>query len=494
MIKLFEYALKQMESPMKDIFLRVLIRMALKKVARTTASRAHNIRILNVIDMLAVALPAEEGKQMLDKLLAINETFTRSHASSSLRIALILSLIKEHRCDQSNNMAPVLNGFYDRFSNANALSWLSDIAASLNLRMAECRHFYEPGGERYMMGSMESHLGHRLICSHCASHEVASGAYIRHGGRNELYVAQYCVQIHSSGNDVYWGDSRNDGVTFNVQRDMWVDRRWNPYGNIINAYHSSRGQGFHVIDSPWYRSNRRAFGCELEIQVRDGNKDAAAGKIHEVLNPSLRLGEYCFFERDGSIGEGFEIVTQPAGLDVHRDKLALFLNSKELKKGLRSHEGGACGFHVHVGRDFLTQGQIFRIQAFLNDVRNEQLIRSVARRYGNGYVQYKPDLSKFTAKGKLSRERYEALNVCNADTVEFRIFRGSLRYESMMSALEFVNAICTFCTPGVASLREFNTLGFKEFLLQPEQRAETKFLRAYLSIDDERDNEIAAAA
>jgi hypothetical protein len=171
----------------------------------------------------------------------------------------------------------------------------------------------------------------------------------------------------------------------------------------------------------------------------------------------------------------------------------LFLNNPEIKRGLRSHEGGKCGFHVHVGRDYLTQGQIYRTQAFLNDVRNEALIRAIARRYSNGYCHYKAHLAKFTATNKHENDRYEALNTTNVETVEFRIFRGSLRYESIMAALEFCNALLSFATPGVASLLEFNSFGFKQFVLRPENKADTKFLRAYLSLDSEYDNEASIA-
>jgi hypothetical protein len=81
------------------------------------------------------------------------------------------------------------------------------------------------------------------------------------------------------------------------------------------------------------------------------------------------------------------------------------------------------------------------------------------------------------------------LNVTNPDTVEFRIFRGSLRYESVMAALEFVNALLTFCTPGEVSLVEFTALGFKRWLVRPQNRIDTKYLRSYLAVEANHDNE-----
>jgi len=192
-------------------------------------------------------------------------------------------------------------------------------------------------------------------------------------------------------------------------------------------------------------------------------------------------GEYCYFERDGSIGDGFEIVTQPAGLDIHRVKFDAFLNNAQIKEGMRSHAGGACGFHVHVGRQYLSQAQIYRMQAFLNDPKNKALITKIARRYstGSGYAKFKPELSSLSVANKNTHDRYDALNVTNTDTVEFRIFRGSLRYESIMAALEFVNALVEFCMPGQIPLNEFNAIGFRRYINRPENEEDTMFLRAY---------------
>jgi hypothetical protein len=98
-------------------------------------------------------------------------------------------------------------------------------------------------------------------------------------------------------------------------------------------------------------------------------------------------------------------------------------------------------------------------------------------------------MAKFSPHGKANGDRYEAVNVTGSETIEFRIFRGSLRYESIMAALEFVNAVLDFCTPGVTSIMDFNALGFKKFIMQDSNRTDTKYLRSYLSLDDRTDRE-----
>ena len=332
----------------------------------------------------------------------------------------------------------------------------------------------------------------QTVCLNCAVGLTDSSIRFEHNGA--LYLTEMAVSsIDHHGNQVTV-DRRDPNHTFSERRQTYHHVLWSPHQNLVADYHSSKRKGFTLIQSPWFKSNRRAFGCELEIQVQSSSVNEAAGRVHDALNPSGVVGEYCYFERDGSIGSGFEIVTQPAGLDVHAAKFATFLQDKEMKRGMRSHEGGSCGFHVHVGRDYLTQGQIYRIQSFLNDVRNEHLIKKIARRYQSGYSKFKPDMAKFSPHGKATGDRYEALNVTGSETIEFRLFRGSLRYDSIMAALEFVNAILDFCTPGATSFVDFNALGFKEFILRPSNSADTKYLRSYLSLDDKTDNEQRQAA
>lgn len=382
-------------------------------------------------------------------------------------------------------------------TNVSQEAWFLNWCSVYTFERMSCGHFEDTNRQMWIEGDEENVGRTSTICQACANELLITGQRIN-GRSGRLILRTFAVEIHTHRDAMYLDDRRRNIYSYNEERGIWVDQNWTPYGDLLGSYHSSRNRGFEVIDSPWFQQNRRAFGVELEVQVRNGNLESKLAAVHEAINyKKKQLGEYCYFERDGSIGEGFEIVTQPAGLDVHRDRLGRFLNDGKLKMGLRSHEGGACGLHVHVGREFLTQGQIYRIQSFLNDVRNESLVRSVARRYDNNYCRFKPHLAKFTTKDKHSTERYEALNVTNAETIEFRIFRGSLRYESVMAALEFVNALLTFCTPGEVSLTQFTAIGFKGWLLKPERKQENKFLRSYLSLDganaDEQTTTAAAA-
>ena len=70
------------------------------------------------------------------------------------------------------------------------------------------------------------------------------------------------------------------------------------------------------------------------------------------------------------------------------------------------------------------------------------------------------------------------MNLNKQHTIEFRIFRGSLNYNAIQASLEFTNAVLNFAAE--TSMEELNELKFLQFLYKPEQRMDTKFLRAYL--------------
>lgn len=476
-------------------FIRTFVKRLLKSVARSTGGRIHTNRWLRLIQELAAAHTTDgRGREFVNEVLNVVAPFEQTHPMTVARINLMCDIIVQRVfIDQSERRySNILQMHQVAFDAVDDASWIEAVAERMGINRAECGHYTD---RRFLyVGTHDSPEEHTNVCRACLDRDIGAGVRVSDSA-NDYILTMYAVEYLDSSNRTRIGDRRSQHLRQHNGR--WVHRDWSPYTNLVDGYHSSRSRGgFHVIDSPWFRSNRRAFGCELEVQVTSGstNLNAAAGKVHDVLNPSGRVGEYCYFERDGSIGHGFEMVTQPAGLDIHREKFALFLNNAELKRGLRSHEGGACGFHVHVGRQYLTQAQIYRVQSFLNDVRNEGLIRLIARRYSAGYCQAKPALAKFTSNGKHSGDRYEMLNVSNDQTVEFRIFRGSLRYESIVAALEFCNALLTFCQPGEVAFNQFNAVGFRQFITRIDMRKDTKFLRAYLNLDTDTDGERARAA
>ena len=309
------------------------------------------------------------------------------------------------------------------------------------------------------------------ICRTCIDNSYS------YSGRYDMYVYSDDARdaIDRDGNScvIHYED---DDFEYDDDEDEWRHIDYSPNARIIGNYHSSKSSQRPQV-SAWTKLKSRYLGVELEVEVNSDRVERGekAIQLHEAINGG-EFGRKVFFENDGSINNGFEIISQPMGLDKHRELWA-WLNDKNVIKGLRSHNTTTCGLHVHVSRAGLSKLQIAKIVAFVNSPDNEDLIRAVARRYAEGYCRIK---HKKIGQSAQSDDRYEAVNIVPSKTIEFRIFKGSLKYESVMAAIEFSNAVVDFCARAKTSINDLKADKFLEFI-NDDATNDTEYLRPYLS-------------
>jgi hypothetical protein len=172
------------------------------------------------------------------------------------------------------------------------------------------------------------------------------------------------------------------------------------------------------------------------------------------------LGSRAYMKDDGSLSDGFEIVTHPHTLSDYQTEFNWDFIPKLKREGFRSWNTDTCGLHVHVSRTAFGEGNIMwntpnnqRDQLILrrqaHELRfmkliydNQRQVERIAGRSGNSYATFQ-DKGKLIPKlkyGNQSSGRYSAINTENDATLEVRVFKGSLRKERVLSALEFVTA------------------------------------------------------
>jgi hypothetical protein len=182
------------------------------------------------------------------------------------------------------------------------------------------------------------------------------------------------------------------------------------------------------------------LGWELECESRrDGEDEEKAAECLELLGK-----DYAVAKHDGSLEDdrGFELVSCPATLEVHRKRLGRFFSN--LPSGIVSwNTSGRCGFHVHASRAAISQLTIGKLLVFVNSPDNEALIVGIAGRDANDFCAIKE--KKLTDGIRQDLNRYQALNTSPSKTIEFRIFRGSLLGERIIRNLEFVDCLIRFC-------------------------------------------------
>jgi len=184
------------------------------------------------------------------------------------------------------------------------------------------------------------------------------------------------------------------------------------------------------------RPNTVYLGCELEYETNNRNRaQIGVGKL---------MHGHALMKSDGSIRNGFEIVTCPATLDIHLEIFKKFYDS--IPPDLKIEKN--VGMHVHVSRKPLSQLTIGKLTEFLNRLDNKQFIAHIAGRIDNSYARMNSDRTiTFPRKNRQGGDRYNALNLNNQNTIEVRLFATPMNYKEFATRLQFVQALVDYCMP-----------------------------------------------
>ena len=251
----------------------------------------------------------------------------------------------------------------------------------------------------------------------------------------------------------------------------------------IHSYHNS-----HRTERTFYKMGRNGqlkavanpgaamfIGVELEVESPRIDPEELSDKVDALM------GSTATCERDGSLTEGFEIISQPitpaAYCDGFKlDELCRLLDSN----GAKSHDTRTCGLHVHVSRAALGASEQARDMVcakilVLMDKFTDELTKFARRDWVNG--RWAPKYRNFNADGeqstkkllekykpcKDSGDRYKALNLTNEATIEFRIFRGTLNPAALKATVLLCATMVEFCkthtTPQVQACTWGDLLG-----------------------------------
>jgi hypothetical protein len=215
---------------------------------------------------------------------------------------------------------------------------------------------------------------------------------------------------------------------------------------VVHAYSHKPNPIFHGSEP-----NNLYMGFELETEL---NNTTSGGYREAVaLVKPLEESGVCYLKSDSSIcGTGFEIVTHPHTLSAYEQANELWDYIEKLRTDYkaRSWDTDSCGLHVHVSRSAFKSGA--HTHRFLSLIyRNPKEMMKLAGRKNSRYAQfsdvYKPDewgIPRFDLRDKIHgrnfTERYSAVNTNNDYTLELRFFRGNMKREGIMSALELCHA------------------------------------------------------
>jgi len=214
--------------------------------------------------------------------------------------------------------------------------------------------------------------------------------------------------------------------------------------SVIGGYGHTEADHFYKLDG---EETDKYFGIELEVESIGCEKNKGAISALEILGENFIECKY-----DGSLSDGFEIATQPATLAYHMQKDYKTAFSQLAFHDLRSHDVDTCGLHVHVSRKALrdeynnANPTIARMIVMLDKIWDD--VVTFSRREYDGLDQWaKKNKSKSLLEDCNVNDiiednayaRYQAINIRNNATVEFRFFKGTLNTNTFLASLEWVD-------------------------------------------------------
>ena len=192
------------------------------------------------------------------------------------------------------------------------------------------------------------------------------------------------------------------------------------------------------------------FGTETEVENK--RNTISNNEMAKMIRKELRHLDLVF-ETDGSLHNGFEIITQPmtmAYIKEHKqdfEKMFKMLSTN----GFASHDTSTCGLHVHFSRNYFADNEdkyLQKLTLFFETFKSE--LQTFSRRTSFNWCSFISDntsIDKRYLKSSVILKDYAkdhtghsvAINLQNTNTIEIRIFKGTLRFETYMASVELVN-------------------------------------------------------
>lgn len=299
------------------------------------------------------------------------------------------------------------------------------------------------------------------------SYEVNGCIYSEEYCENNFYWCEQCEEYHRYEDDCeYYEDTDGSGT-----------REYN-YNNYRREYHDAPDLHFFGLEDRRRKQKTYSYytqasiGIELEVDSKKPNGSGAQDCYDTICEITDCDNNEVYFEYDGSLNYGFELITQPHTIESFYAMPWETILRVIRNNGFQSHDIGTCGLHMHISRDFFGSTEekrkcaitklIYFYDAFYDEIckvarRSVDKAEQWANKYGFQKWFKSPDMTEKELKKweikqcqgiynarKISSthsDRYHAVNLTNRNTIEFRIMRGTLNYDSFMACIDFLITI-----------------------------------------------------
>lgn len=290
-----------------------------------------------------------------------------------------------------------------------------------------------------------------VLCIYCGDYYTSG-----EGGEDSAgdFLCDNCYESH-------YHTCEDCGEFVSSEDVEWYDG--DPYClDCYNNQYSSEG----IHDYNWEPDNFQFhgntdcyeyFGLELEMD-RGGYSDQNA---NDIINQFTDDDNYAYAKSDGSLNSGFEIVTMPATLEYIKDSRIGEACDRAVSLGYRAHDTRTCGLHVHLDRrafdgdiynketniaKFVYLMELFWDKVVTFSRRSEDKLDEWADRVCGYDFQERVDDRGMDYLYRQARDRgkYVCVNLCHGATVEVRLFKGTLKANTIIASIQFVKLFKDF--------------------------------------------------
>lgn len=320
---------------------------------------------------------------------------------------------------------------------------------------------FEYYDERYMQPNFPSNFNMYLNYVRGQSLNCEDGEYIIQC--YQRLIAQRRIMPLRSPQEFYSSSENRLFDYSDIRRDFEITcngANWNQEvieraftKKYIHPYNYKPKYIHHKLDT---EDSPLLLGAEIEVaentnENEKDNRESVVKKCIQIMNGSDTDDENLIYSTSDSTVQ-IELDTMPCSLEYHKT-----LNYKQMfeyldKQGYKGHDANSAGLHIHADRKYLGKTELMqqltiaKILYILEKFNDEICV--IARR-NNSYSEFvgngKDESSivnlynKYKNKGKRA-----ALNLQHPETIEFRCFRSTLKYETFILTLEFVQDIIDY--------------------------------------------------
>lgn len=316
---------------------------------------------------------------------------------------------------------------------------------------SDCKQWHYSYNMYYVNGIDE------CVCEDC----ITNGDYFLCHDCGEYYIYDEANSCYS-GDYVVCDGCRDDHYTYVECCDTYIDSDYAHYDEETNEYYCEEhyptdrdiyGYGeFNDWQKQALENEIPPFYIGFELEVENTGRQHCNDDVARIVKRKFPV----ICSRDGSLDFGFEVVSHPLSYNYiieNQDKLEDVLHTLT-NKGYESHNPGTCGLHFHVTHPH-NEDVINRIILIMETYKQELI--TFSRRTSSQiehWCKFLSDIKEegdckslyFIKKNKETSNRYMALNLTNFNTIEFRLFRGTLNFDTFMASVELVNNIMTLCS------------------------------------------------